>query len=98
MTARTRATEPSTRSDHRVGSLVGRKLADVERDLIAATLARCGGNRAWAADILGITALELRERLLMHEARREGRLSKSEAVDRLTRMLTSYDPGRARPS
>ena len=42
---------------------VGRKLDDVEKDLILGTLARCGGNRTWAADILGISVRTLRNKL-----------------------------------
>ena len=39
---------------------IGRKLEDVERDLIMGTLARCGGNRTWASEILGISVRTLR--------------------------------------
>ena len=42
---------------------VGRKLDDVEKDLILGTLTRCGGNRTWAADILGISVRTLRNKL-----------------------------------
>ena len=43
---------------------VGRTLAEVERELVLATLTRCAGNRTWAADLLGVTPLALREKLL----------------------------------
>lgn len=44
-------------------NLVGRTLADVERDLIIETLAHCGGNRTRTADILGISIRTLRNKL-----------------------------------
>ena len=43
---------------------VGRTIAAVERDLILTTMARCGGNRTWAADMLGISTAVLRKRLI----------------------------------
>ena len=45
------------------GSLVGRALADVERDLIIDTLKHCLGNRTHAANILGISIRTLRNKL-----------------------------------
>ena len=45
---------------------VGHSLQSVERNLILSTLQCCGGNRTWAAEILGITLLELRDKLLRH--------------------------------
>ncbi len=45
------------------GSLVGRALADVERDLIIDTLKHCLGNRTHAATILGISIRTLRNKL-----------------------------------
>lgn len=50
---------------------VGRKLDDVERDLIMGTLARCGGNRTWAADILGISVRTLRNKMLQYNGAAE---------------------------
>jgi DNA-binding NtrC family response regulator len=44
-------------------ALVGRTVADVERDLILETLTHCRGNRTHAADILGISIRTLRNRL-----------------------------------
>jgi two-component system, response regulator FlrC len=43
--------------------LVGRTLADVERDLIIETLAHCLGNRTRAATVLGISIRTLRNKL-----------------------------------
>ena len=43
--------------------LVGRTVADVERDLILHTLRHCGGNRTHAADILGISVRTLRNKI-----------------------------------
>lgn len=45
------------------GSLVGRTVADVERDLIIDTLKHCLGNRTHAANILGISIRTLRNKL-----------------------------------
>jgi DNA-binding NtrC family response regulator len=45
------------------GSLVGRTVADVERDLILETLYHCLGNRTHAANILGISIRTLRNKL-----------------------------------
>ncbi|MBN8921261.1 MAG: sigma-54-dependent Fis family transcriptional regulator, partial [Rhizobiales bacterium] len=44
-------------------SLVGRTVADVERDLILETLRHCLGNRTHAANILGISIRTLRNKL-----------------------------------
>jgi two-component system response regulator FlrC len=44
-------------------SLVGRSVADVERDLIIDTLSHCLGNRTHAANILGISIRTLRNKL-----------------------------------
>jgi len=46
-----------------VSGLVGRTVADVERDLILNTLEHCLGNRTHAANILGISIRTLRNKL-----------------------------------
>lgn len=46
--------------------LVGRPVADVERDLILATLRETGGNRTHAADILRISIRTLRNKLSVY--------------------------------
>ena len=56
-----------------IDAMVGKSLADVERDLILATLVRCGGNRTWAADMLGLAPLELRDRLVGYGREAEAR-------------------------
>jgi DNA-binding NtrC family response regulator len=43
--------------------LVGRTVAEVERELILQTLARCHGNRTSAANILGISVRTMRNKL-----------------------------------
>jgi DNA-binding NtrC family response regulator len=43
--------------------LVGRTVAEVERDLILETLKHCLGNRTHAANILGISIRTLRNKL-----------------------------------
>ncbi|MZR30196.1 sigma-54 interaction domain-containing protein [Sneathiella litorea] len=48
------------------GSLVGRKVADVEKDLILNTLDHCFGNRTHAANILGISIRTLRNKLKLY--------------------------------
>jgi DNA-binding NtrC family response regulator len=47
----------------RVTGLVGRKVEEVERELIIETLAHCLGNRTRAAEILGISIRTLRNKL-----------------------------------
>jgi DNA-binding NtrC family response regulator len=46
-----------------VSSLVGRRMEEVERDLILETLTHCLGNRTRAAEILGISIRTLRNKL-----------------------------------
>jgi two-component system response regulator FlrC len=48
------------------GALVGRTVADVERDLIIETLQHCLGNRTHAATILGISIRTLRNKLQLY--------------------------------
>jgi len=48
--------------------LVGRTVADVERDLILDTLKHCLGNRTHAANILGISIRTLRNKLNQYQA------------------------------
>jgi DNA-binding NtrC family response regulator len=43
--------------------LVGRKMSDVEQELIIGTLNHCFGNRTHAANILGISIRTLRNKL-----------------------------------
>jgi DNA-binding NtrC family response regulator len=57
-------------SDIPRGRLVGRTVADVERDLILETLQHCLGNRTHAAGILGISIRTLRNKLQQY--RQEG--------------------------
>jgi len=49
--------------EHAATSLVGRTVAEVERDLILETLDHCLGNRTHAASILGISIRTLRNKL-----------------------------------
>jgi DNA-binding NtrC family response regulator len=51
-------------------ALIGRTVADVERDLIIGTLQHCLGNRTHAANILGISIRTLRNKLQQY--RQEG--------------------------
>jgi len=46
-----------------VETLVGRTIADVERDMIINTLEHCLGNRTHAANILGISIRTLRNKI-----------------------------------
>jgi two-component system response regulator FlrC len=51
-----------------VATLVGRKVEEVERDLILETLSHCLGNRTRAAEILGISIRTLRNKLQEYRA------------------------------
>lgn len=51
-----------------VDRLVGQPVADVERDLILATLRETGGNRTHAAQILGIALRTLRNKIHVYGA------------------------------
>jgi two-component system, response regulator FlrC len=53
-------------SDAARNGLVGRTVADVERDLILDTLTHCLGNRTHAANILGISIRTLRNKLKLY--------------------------------
>lgn len=53
----------SAPADSKIEPLVGRSMADVERDLILQTLKRCGGNRTTASVILGISVRTMRNKL-----------------------------------
>ena len=53
-----------------VSALVGRRVEEVERDLIIETLSHCLGNRTRAAEMLGISIRTLRNKL--HEYRAAG--------------------------
>lgn len=55
--------EAALEGEAATGGLVGRTVADVERDLIIDTLKHCLGNRTHAANILGISIRTLRNKL-----------------------------------
>ncbi len=55
--------EASTDTPRATDGLVGRTVAEVERDLIIETLQHCLGNRTHAANILGISIRTLRNKL-----------------------------------
>jgi DNA-binding NtrC family response regulator len=56
-------THPLLAAETATRALVGRTLAEVERDLILATLRHCLGNRTRAAEILRISIRTLRNKL-----------------------------------
>jgi two-component system response regulator FlrC len=60
--AATAATPRSAAADP-IAALVGRRMEEVERELILETLGRCLGNRTRAAEILGISIRTLRNKL-----------------------------------
>ncbi len=64
-------------------TLVGRALADVERDLILDTLKHCLGNRTHAANILGISIRTMRNKLNEYSAAGVAIPSPGFATDRL---------------
>ncbi len=47
---------------------LGQRLCDMERTMILQTLTHCGGNRTYAADILGISSRTLRNKLNQYSA------------------------------
>jgi DNA-binding NtrC family response regulator len=57
------ATQAAIAAEQVTRALVGRTVADVERDLILETLKHCLGNRTHAANILGISIRTLRNKL-----------------------------------
>jgi len=59
--------EVSTAGDAQA-NMVGRTVAEVERDLIIDTLSHCLGNRTHAANILGISIRTLRNKLNQYQA------------------------------
>ncbi len=58
--------DPAATAPGGVRELVGRTVADVERDLILDTLQHCLGNRTHAANILGISIRTLRNKLKLY--------------------------------
>jgi DNA-binding NtrC family response regulator len=58
------------REDAEYSVLVGRTVAEVERELILETLRQCHGNRTHAANVLGISIRTLRNKL--HEYADDG--------------------------
>jgi DNA-binding NtrC family response regulator len=63
LAAQVAAQAPAQAPAARVGGLVGRKVEEVERELILETLSHCLGNRTRAAEILGISIRTLRNKL-----------------------------------
>ena len=57
------AVSAASEANREMESLVGRSVADVERELILQTLKRCGGNRTSASTILGISVRTMRNKL-----------------------------------
>ena len=64
--AAARHQDPDVTAAGGVRELVGRTVADVERDLILDTLQHCLGNRTHAANILGISIRTLRNKLKLY--------------------------------
>jgi DNA-binding NtrC family response regulator len=60
--------ELADRDESIANRIVGRTVADVERDLILETLKHCLGNRTRAANILGISIRTLRNKLTVYAA------------------------------
>lgn len=57
----------STASSENSGTLVGRTVSDVEKELILSTLNHMGGNRSRAAEILGISIRTLHNKIKEYE-------------------------------
>lgn len=68
MAPRGPASEAAMTAEAVTRALVGRTVADVERDLILDTLDHCLGNRTHAANILGISIRTLRNKLNEYES------------------------------
>ncbi len=62
------APPPAPSDGESITGLVGRTVADVEKDLILTTLDHCLGNRTHAANILGISIRTLRNKLRQYGA------------------------------
>jgi len=83
---------------------VGRTLDEVEKDLIVATILRCGGNKNWAADILGLSIPTLRNKLnrysqsVPRDPFKKVRDTESFDEDAMTVRLRAYNPGDRAPS
>ncbi|MCZ4280528.1 sigma-54 dependent transcriptional regulator [Kiloniella laminariae] len=60
------SSQPMSGAEASGGAMVGRTVADVERDLILNTLDHCLGNRTHAANILGISIRTLRNKLKLY--------------------------------
>jgi len=60
---------PAATSQPAISALVGRRMEEVERELILETLGRCLGNRTRAAEILGISIRTLRNKLAEYRGR-----------------------------
>jgi len=58
---------PAPKNAAAVETLIGRTIADVERDMILNTLDHCLGNRTHAANILGISIRTLRNKLTQYK-------------------------------
>lgn len=54
---------PDTGAEGEILPLVGRRLAEVERELLLGTLGFCQGNRTYAAQMLGISVRTMRNKL-----------------------------------
>lgn len=59
-------TEPDVKNEGPVENLIGRTIADVERQMILNTLDHCLGNRTHAANILGISIRTLRNKITQY--------------------------------
>ena len=58
--------EPDVKNEGPVENLIGRTIADVERQMILNTLGHCLGNRTHAANILGISIRTLRNKITQY--------------------------------
>ncbi len=64
----TKTPAPTIKNEGNVTSLIGKTIADVERDMILDTLGHTLGNRTQAATILGISIRTLRNKLQQYRA------------------------------
>lgn len=100
--SRSHSAQKKCRKQHDITPHLGRRLEDVEREMVLGTLARCGGNRTWAADILGISLRSLRQRLIQYESALVDQNDQTSLAERMDEkrlsLLEAYDPGNSLPS
>jgi two-component system response regulator FlrC len=76
--------EGGTGANRPASRMVGHTMEEVERDLILSTLNYCEGDRRYAADILGITIKQLRDKLTRYETSQSASAAREETPQEAT--------------